>query len=268
MMKSIIQKSLAVLLVVSACTKEKLEDIGITKEDIITSSFVKDDYRIRYFLPPDYSADKKYPVVYLLDGDWYFDRMAREINELWESNSIPECILVGIGNSEERARDYSYPATSYDSESGGGDKFYSFITSELIPHVDSTYYTDTTKRVLAGHSYGGFFTLYAMFHYESTAPGLFSFYIAASPSIWWDNGYLFGLEKSLAQNTNHLPYHLYLSVGGDEAPMVIYTEEMYDRLTSREYDNFYITKEIIKGKSHSAASIPGFINGLKFVLNN
>ena len=101
MNKQIILFLLSFLLIIS-CSKDKLEDIQISYEETVTSQIVNDDYTIYYFLPDSYSVEKQYPIIYLLDGDWHTERVAQEINQLWKDNEIPECILVGIGNSEER----------------------------------------------------------------------------------------------------------------------------------------------------------------------
>lgn len=53
------------------------------------------------------------------------------------------------------------------------------VESELLPAVPLR----RLPKALFGHSFGGLFTLYSLF----TKPGLFDTYIAASPSIWWND---------------------------------------------------------------------------------
>ena len=175
---------------------------------------------------------------------------------------------VGIGNSDERIRDYTFPADEYNTGSGHADTYYKFLRDELIPHVDANYSTDTTSRIIAGHSLGGFFVLYALFQNEIQSP-LFSGFIAASPSIFWVDGYLFGLEHEVSEITHEFPVSLFMSAGNDEGVVTnVLAMEMDSRLASRNYTGFKTEYENFKGKSHEAASIPGFINGLQFVLNN
>ena len=267
MNKQIILFLLSILLIIS-CSKEELEDIQISYKETVNSQIVNDDFPIYYFLPDSYTEKKQYSIIYLLDGDWHTERVAQEINQLWKDNEIPECILVGIGNSEERFRDYSYPADKYNEGSGHADKFYKFLRDELLPHVESNYSVDTTQRIIAGHSLGGFFTLYAMFQSENETP-LFSGYIAASASIFWVDGYLFGLEEQLSDKSDDLNCSLYLSAGSDEGVSInVLIEEMYERLKSRNYPNFQTEYNIFKRKAHEGASIPGFVEGIKFNLNN
>jgi len=256
--------------VLFSCSKDRLEDIQITSEETFSSQIVNDDYKLYFFLPPNYSEEKSYPVIYLLDGDWHTNRVAKEINQLWKENSIPECILIGIGNSDNRARDYTYPTDNdFDANSGHADKFYEFIKKELIPHVEDNYSTDTTSRHILGHSAGGFFVLYAMLNDENPAHSVFKGYIAASPSIHWVNGYLFDMEQELSERTNDFCCSLFISTGSDEGVAVnVLAIEMYERLLNRNYIGFEIDYRNLKDKAHEGASIPGFVEGIKYTLNN
>ena len=141
------------------------------------------------------------------------------------------------------------------------------MRDELIPYIDNKYSTDTTRRIIAGHSLGGFFALYAMFQYENE-PLLFSGIVAASPSIWWENAYLLKLEKQLSENRNDLPISLFLSAGSDEGVTNMLDVEMNQRLVSRGYQHFRSKYINFKNKGHEGASIPGFIDGIKFTLNH
>lgn len=107
-------------------------------------------YKLYINFPKDYNTGVTYyPVVYVLDADYSF-ALAKQIGEhLSDRNRIKEFILVGIAysNAEEykknRTRDYtpSYvPYGGYGSEyqkySGGAEKFYQFIQTELIPYFN------------------------------------------------------------------------------------------------------------------------------------
>ncbi len=255
------------LVLINSCSKVKLEDIQISSKETISSYIVNDDYPLYYFLPNNYTEENKYPVIYLLDGDWHTERVAKEISQLWKNKVIPACILVGIGNSEKRFRDYTFPADKHNKGSGHADKFYMFLRDELLPHVESNYSIDSTQRIIAGHSLGGYFSLYSLFQSKNETP-LFSGFIAASASISWVNGYLFGLEKQLSDKLDDLNCSLYLSVGSDEGVSTnVLIEEMYERLKNQNYPNFRAEHKVFKGKAHEGVSIPGFIEGLKFNLN-
>ncbi|PSN59292.1 hypothetical protein BS50DRAFT_626800 [Corynespora cassiicola Philippines] len=90
-----------------------------------------------------------------------------------------------------------------------------------------------------GHSYGGLFTLYALF--SGQGKGMFDTYIAASPSIWWDNGHVLCLAKSFASQrlTSDGRQNLFLSVVElEQHSMQLPQEKDEEYERRREFQNF------------------------------
>jgi predicted alpha/beta superfamily hydrolase len=139
----------------------------------------------------------RYPVLYLLDGQKFFQTVTGVVQHLASDASprVPDLIVVGV-SSQERVRDSS-PTHSLKgprgvdepdyAPSGGADRFLRFLTDELVPFVDRTYST-SGYRVIVGYSFTGLPVLHALF----TRPQAFNAYLAIDPSWWWDD-YL--LEK-------------------------------------------------------------------------
>jgi uncharacterized protein len=73
--------------------------------------------------------------------------------------------------------------------SGGADKFLRVVKEEIIPFVDHSYRTNQ-DRALAGHSFGGLFCAYVLFHH----PDFFNRYLISSPSLDWDDDEIFREE--------------------------------------------------------------------------
>src|SRR5690606_27789385 len=123
----------------------------------LKSDFSSEPYSIFVRLPRKYPKEKNqtYPVIYLLDGNAYFDAVANSVDNYSKKKKISsDPIVVGIGYENAcvmdslRNRDYTYPeALAADSFkiSGRGDKFYNFIETKLIPYIDSAYRTDKTN---------------------------------------------------------------------------------------------------------------------------
>jgi hypothetical protein len=130
-------------------------------------------------------AKTRYPVIYLLDGDWHFSSVVGILEQMSfiNGNTIcPEMIVVGI-TIPDRYRDLTPTCDSiFSKNSGGNKKFISFIKNELIPYVDSTYPV-TSYKMLIGHSLGGLTAMNTLVTY----PKLFNAYVAIDPSMWWDN---------------------------------------------------------------------------------
>lgn len=260
---------ITMMLAILSCQQYEFNFEGTTSEFNIYSNIVEDEFKIYTYLPEDYSANNRYPVIFLLDGDWYFNNFTRELNDLIQGNNIEPALIIGIGYQnnieQKRFRDYTFPQnTEYDITNGEADKFSQFLKSELLPKIATDYASDTTNYVLMGHSLGGLHTLYNML--QANSP--FGAYVAISSSVWWSNGFLFGMEEQFFNNTTDLSSKVYIGVGGDEPPsMTILNEELAERLKARNYNSLRLMSEVFSGASHSQVPMTGFSNGIKFVLN-
>jgi enterochelin esterase-like enzyme len=127
-------------------------------------------YLLSIALPPSYEKEKarRYPVVYLLDGYWDFPALYHMQGGLLFDKAVPEHILVGIGYQAKgdydrmRAWDLSPVADRQLEKSGGAPAFLKLIETRIVPLVERDYRADPSYRVLAGSSFGGLMTLFAM----------------------------------------------------------------------------------------------------------
>lgn len=252
-----------------SCEKQEFDFQGSKTERSLYSNIIDDDFKIYTYLPANYSSNTEYPVIFLLDGNWYFEDFVLELNDLIQGGQIEPSILIGIGYQsnidENRFRDYTFPQDpEYDIANGKADKFSQFLKDELIPQIESDYSTDSSKMILMGHSLGGLNTLYNMLQINSPFNG----YVAVSSSIWWNNGFLFGMEEQFANDTTDLLANTYIAVGGDEPPsMTILNEKLIERLNSRNYNSLRLESEFFTGASHSQVPMIGFKNGIQSVLS-
>jgi predicted alpha/beta superfamily hydrolase len=171
--------------------------------DTIHSILLNEDRYIWVHVPDNATADSKYPVIYILDGQILFDEVNTILNRLSNEsgkNLANEMILVGLGNIWQRYRDYSPTHITsspwVDSHSalisGGGEKFVSFLENELFPYMQSQYPASST-RILIGHSMGGLLAMYILFQH----PKMFNYYAAIDPSMWWDGQNLLNESKTI-----------------------------------------------------------------------
>ncbi len=200
-------------------SQSKSEQIIIGDKIVIHSDILNEDRTILISLPKDYgNAKMKYPVLYILDGEFLFQQAIGAVNFLSEcgyiyNNPIPQMIIVGIVNVD-RNRDYTPTHVPEQSgnlrypTSGKADKFTEFLSSELIPHIESNYNTQP-YRILAGWSFGGLFAIHTFFE----NPNLFSAYLAISPSLWWDNDMYVSGTDSILTNSKVLERKLTLTLG-------------------------------------------------------
>lgn len=255
---------------VHGCQKEKLSQLGIYVEETYRSDQLAEDFKIFTFLPSGYLEQNSYPVIFLMDAEWYFEKMARELEVMMESGQLPDCILVGIGyqdfDESKRFRDYTFPADSeYDIITGEANQYHDFLEKDLIPYLEAKYSIDANQRILMGHSLGGLNAVYALLR---QAVPVFTGIVAISPSLWWSDQRTFGLEKDFWQSGNDLSAKVYIAVGTDEPPsMTILARELSDRLLKRNYSDLDLKFSFYEGASHGQTPIRGFSDGLTFIFN-
>lgn len=145
-------------------------------------------YRLFIAVPKTPAPKAGYPILYMLDGNGQFPLA---VNGYRPENG-PAPLVVAIGyqmdvsyNTDLRTRDYTPPAQGEEFAKGGqSEAFYQFIEQEVKLWVYSHYAIDRSRQTLAGHSFGGLFTLHVLFNH----PQSFQRYVAASPSLWWGKG--------------------------------------------------------------------------------
>ncbi|MDX4028646.1 alpha/beta hydrolase [Aliarcobacter skirrowii] len=193
----------------------------------IESKFHKQNYLIQIYKPKGKIPKNGYEVVYILDGNAtfpYSSIMAQIIDNNTRFNKVPP-LIVAIGyiskepfDVEARSFDYTppyngelkFPKNRGNSQfvQGGADKFYSFIQKQLKPIIEKNYHINKQKQTLFGHSFGGLFTIYVFLNHSED----FQNFIAASPSIWWNDYYILKKLKESKLKLNSYK-KLFLSVG-------------------------------------------------------
>jgi predicted alpha/beta superfamily hydrolase len=174
---------------------EDAKQIASATRFTIRSEVLKEDRVVLIYLPDTYGSEsarqKRYPVLYLLDGRAYFEVTTGISHHLGSWNaavqSIPDLIVVAIQNTK-RSRDMTPTHMTegpYSSGSGGAATFRRFLESELVPAIDNQFRT-SAERILVGHSLAGLFVLDTFLE----SPHLFEAYIASDPSLGWDNNLL------------------------------------------------------------------------------
>ena len=226
-----------------------------TTREVLTSQVLGEDRPLNIVLPPDYSPEKTYPVVYALDGG------VRGLPDMAErmQSAHAELIVVGVENVD-RSRDmFPDPVPARENRGGGGEKFLTFLTTELIPHIESKYATNG-YRVISGQSNSGFFVLYALLN----ATDSFDAYLASSPMIGWNRDMIHGGTKSLLADKPSFPKALFMNQGDDDLSRVTEYLSDYEALL-REVapEDFRWVNEFIEGGGHVPAST--YHNGIAFI---
>jgi predicted alpha/beta superfamily hydrolase len=233
----------------------------------INSTITGQEYVLHISLPQNYNdTNKTYPVVYLLDSQWDFPLITAVYGDQYYDGFMPSTIIVGITWGGEnpnydtrRAFDLTPTDNGQSKQFGNAEKFLSFIKKEAIPFIDSKYRTDKNNRTLAGHSFGGLFTLYALF----TETELFNQYIAGSPAWSWDKASLLKyIEKFSKINLSH-PVKVYAYMG--EYEDVPGFEKLSVSIRGCKIKGLELETQIVKGSGHAGTKPEGYNRGLQQV---
>lgn len=150
------------------------------------------------WLPPGYGeGDRRYPVLYVHDGNNLFDPSSAFLGREWHldevlsrgihTGQLPPLIAIGVGNSPARLAEYTHRTGEHDGRTVGGQgaSYARFLVEELKPAVDATYRTRRGREHTAvmGSSLGGLVSLYLAKDHSVT----FGTIAAVSPSVWWSD---------------------------------------------------------------------------------
>jgi len=179
--------------------------------------------RIAVLLPWNYhETDKRYPVLYLQDGQnlfeddapfgtWGVDKQLAALAQRGKGDVIVVAIDHG---GKERIKEYM-PYDSVKWGEGMGRDYASFLAETLKPHIDQHFRTlpERENTGLGGSSMGGLISIYAGLLF----PFSFSKFMIFSPSLWVSPGIYPDSERF-----SQLPQtKVYLYAGGKEGAGMI-----------------------------------------------
>lgn len=218
-----IQKTFSVLLlcfILQQGSAQPTHLFNIGAVDSLYSNILHESRKIYVQLPASYNpdSDQKYPVVFVLDGEVLMDVVTTVYNYYY-GGFLPEMILIGIDNSENRTRDLTTSnietrhGMAFTESHGEAENFTQFIAQELLPFVESKYLV-TDHRTLIGHSYGGLFAINTLVHHTE----LFDNYLAIDPSLDWDDQKLLKEAKASIRPDRFAEKALFLTLSGQLHP--------------------------------------------------
>lgn len=225
-------------------------NITIGVIDSVDSKILNEKRRVLIHVPK--GENKKFPVLYVLDGDDHFEALVGMIKRLNSTDNCPEMIIVGISNANRnRSRDLTH--TKADDprfnlrNTGGGEKFMGFIEKELIPLIETRYAT-AAYRIFIGHSAGGLLVMNTLLKQND----LFNAYVAIDPGMLHDNKKLLQESKKILAEKSFANKSLFLaianSVGEDIDISKIRKDENFNSMIIRP---ILETQEVLSTTSKS-----------------
>jgi predicted alpha/beta superfamily hydrolase len=159
--------------------------------------------------------------------------------------------------------DYTPVSDPFVDGSGDASKFHMFLKEQLLPYIEENYQADPSQRVLMGSSFGGTFSLYAMF----SDPALFDGYVIGSPIVTYGHRFAFQQESDYAGSHKDLPVRLFLSVGELEE-MARPVNQFMQTLQDRNYPGLVLETRTVAGERHASNKPEAYNRGLRFIFQD
>ncbi|MEO0559804.1 MAG: alpha/beta hydrolase-fold protein, partial [Bacteroidota bacterium] len=203
-------------------------EIVIGHSLVFSSDILEEEREIFVSLPASYAhSDQRYPVLYVLHGDFYFTYGTAYTERLAARGDMPEVITIGIPRSPS-----DNPRLIHGTPEA--DVFLRFLEDEVISFVDETYRT-LSHRTLSGWHYSASFTLHTLL----SRPDLFNGFIAASIFPLRTETIDFSPLERFLSSSEATKRTLYFGSDDTERSIAVSTREFGAQLDSLTLDNLH-----------------------------
>jgi predicted alpha/beta superfamily hydrolase len=235
----------------------------LRKYERFRSKFLRNQRDIVVYVPPDYDQqpERRYPVLYLHDGQNLFDAATAFNGQDWHvaqtadyaisAGLMEPLIVVGLYNTgKTRLREYT--PTSVPRLGGGrADRYAKFLIEEVRPVVDRDYRTrqEASQTGIGGSSLGGLVSIYLGLKFSN----VFGKIAALSPSVWWNQRMILRFAQAAVVEARP---RIWLDIGTREGPRIVDdVERLRDVLLSKgwRYDRD-LHYQRVEGAEHNEAA--------------
>ena len=161
------------------------------------------------YLPPSHGGGRRFPVVYMHDGQNLFDDTTASSGVEWRVDETMEtlaaegveAIVVGVTVDDTRQEQYA---------GAGAEAYLSFLVNTVRPLVADAFNCDARREQtgIAGSSLGGVISLHALYAQRA----VFGFAGVFSPAFWFNRDALL----AVVERDDPPDARIYLDVGDDE----------------------------------------------------
>lgn len=229
--------------ILTAVTQVSETENIVGSNHFIDSEILGEQRQIQIYLPPSYAeTDAKYPVLYVLDGQLFFEYGVSLSKTFRQFKLAPEFIIVGIHTPfPQRYRQFS----------GGSDNFIGFFEKELISYIEENFRT-TDEQLLFGWQYAASLGFKMMLNNREVLDG----YFLASPFPIWD-------QVDMLDTISTINAMLYFSVSPDEYQVNHGTEKLNAALSGKAIDGLDWTYAELLNEEHNSTGFPTLYHGLR-----
>jgi predicted alpha/beta superfamily hydrolase len=235
----------------------------LRRHERFRSRYLRNQRDLIVYLPAGYDHQpwKRYPVLYMHDGQNLFDRATAFAGVDWNiqgvadrlilTGAVEPLIIVGIYNAG-KSRIHEYTPTKAPKLGGGrADRYAKFLMQEVMPFVQEQYraLSDSSSTGIGGSSLGGLVSLYIGLKHPQT----FGRIAALSPSVWWHQRAI--LKFAQAAPVPPRP-RIWLDVGTREGKSTVPDVELFrDVLLKKGWKlGEDLHHEVFEGAEHNEAA--------------
>lgn len=213
----------------------------------LESKILKQERDIQVYLPDSYySSEKKYPVLYILDGQWFFANAVAIQKSLRSPIALPEMIVVGI-KTENATRRPQYGRESVT--------FTAFLKNEVIDFVDANFRT-TNERIIFGWEAAAYYVSDLILKDPNTFSG----------AIVTDGG--LSSENVIKNFSSEKEIYLFIANSKKDIFYLDSTEKFNDRLKKYQPKNLRWTYRLFNDEVHQSLPQLSLYKGLKYYYHN
>lgn len=276
-----------------------VETYKYSRDYMLSTYNINQQTVIKIWVPDNYSTNKKYPVMYVFDGDNLFNYAAVKAAEHCKNNN-GDMIIVGIGygywnasfarggivyqdtkNLRGRWRDYCFaddtqkgymPGTIFGGESKRGKEYTDFIVNTVVKDIRTKYSVDNDNSTIFGHSLGGGLAAYFLTQYDPALKENNPF----TNFVIVDNGYLDYYNKHYQDlkdkmnakgNSAHKNISVYRIWGGSVHPQDDSIQyDLYMTINRENWQNVNNYFWIPEGANHADTQTIGIENAENMIL--
>ncbi|NAS31215.1 esterase [Flavobacteriaceae bacterium R38] len=218
-------------------------------------SYKLDEKRsIQIYTPENYSEDKVYPLMVVLDADFLFDIVVSNVKFYTYLGEMPESIVVGIQQGYNQKIDDCDFSDKDGLPKDKGNAFFEFIGQELVPYMSQKYNLANFKAII-GHDITANFTNYYLFKEQP----LFDAYINLSPSF---APLMEGRIPERLASFNDKKFYYLATSKEDEKDNYKRINTLNEGLSKVTNENFHYYFDNFEGGSHTSVASYGIPRAL------
>ncbi|MDE5584476.1 MAG: endo-1,4-beta-xylanase [Ruminococcus sp.] len=226
---------------------------------------------VNVLLPPGYSENEKYPVLYAMHGYWEDEDSLAEMGKV--RNMLGN--LISTGDAEKMIVVFPYIYTSKTQEACSAldlanslnyDNFINDLTTDLMPYIEKNFSVKTGRdnTAITGFSMGGRESLFI----GLTRSDLFGYVGASCPAPGLTPGADLSMHPGQLQENQlkpayNMPYLLMITGGGNDGTVGSQPSAYHNILNGNGVE--HIWHYVTSGEHNGSSVQPHFYNYLRFI---